>query len=178
MLTVTAEPVSPGTGDAFDIHDFPALTTVLRMANGGEHLLFSDGIRHLQLHLTTGSVLEGPVRFHYALRGFHQAEPGLVTLRRLCQLWRLGRLPRQLYAAEPVAERWLLALRAHDGMAAGASRREIAAALFGERAVREDWAGRSDYLRLRVQRLLRIASRLVSGGYRDILKRRWTAREA
>jgi len=51
-----------------------------------------------------------------------------------------------------------------------ASHRDIAAALFGEKVVREDWSGRSDYLRLRVQRLIRTADKLVKGGYRDLLR--------
>jgi hypothetical protein len=62
------------------------------------------------------------------------------------------------------------ALQAFDAMQAGASHRHIAAALFGESIVRDDWSGRSDYLRLRVQRLLRFAERLVKGGYRDLLR--------
>jgi len=63
-----------------------------------------------------------------------------------------------------------MALQAHDAVQAGASHREIAAALFGEKVVKEDWFGRSDYLRLRVQRLVRTADKLVYGGYRDLLR--------
>jgi hypothetical protein len=62
-----------------------------------------------------------------------------------------------------------MALQAYDAVGAGASHREIAAALFGERVVKEDWCSRSDYLRLRVQRLVRTADNLVNGGYRDLL---------
>jgi hypothetical protein len=36
--------------------------------------------------------------------------------------------------------------------------------------VRDDWAGSSDYLRLRVQRLVRAGDRMVGGGYRDLLR--------
>lgn len=170
VLAVVAEPVAKGADDSFDVRRHAALTTVLRAADGGQHLLFSDGMRHLQLRVTQGSVLDGPVCFRYALSGFRQAEPGLVALQRLCQFWRLGRLPRQLYPAERRAGRWLQMLRAHDGAASGASHRDIAVALFGERAVRDDWSGRSDYLRLRVQRLVRAAQGLVAGGYRDLLR--------
>jgi hypothetical protein len=42
--------------------------------------------------------------------------------------------------------------------------------LFGEKVAKEDWCGRSDYLRLRVQRLVRMADKLVNGGYRDLLR--------
>jgi hypothetical protein len=40
---------------------------------------------------------------------------------------------------------------------------------FGETTVREDWNGRSQYLRLRVRRLIQVATALVQGGYRDLL---------
>jgi len=55
-------------------------------------------------------------------------------------------------------------------MGDGASQKEIAATLYGPQRVREDWAGRSDYLRLRVQRLLRAAERMATAGYRDLLR--------
>src|SRR3546814_2425929 len=70
-----------------------------------------------------------------------------------------------IYPPERRARRWAMALRAHDAVGAGASHREIAAALFGEKVVKEDWCGRSDYLRLRVQRLLRMADKLVNRRY-------------
>ena len=73
-------------------------------------------------------------------------------------------------AEEPRARRWAMALQAYDGMTEGASHRDIAAALFGEKAVRDDWCGRSEYLRQRVQRLLQVANALVKGDYRDLLK--------
>ncbi len=52
--------------------------------------------------------------------------------------------------------------------AKAASQRDIAMLLFGEARVHEDWAGRSDYMRMRVQRLLRAAEDLVAGGYRAL----------
>ena len=58
-------------------------------------------------------------------------------------------------------------LRAFDGAATGASQRDIAAALFGDRAVREDW--QAGFLRTRVQRLLFAARAMMGGGYRRLL---------
>lgn len=170
MLAVEALPVPGGDGDAFDIHRFDRFATVLRCPDGQEHLLLSDGLRHLQLEVTAGSLLDGPVCFHYELSGIKHVEAKTLTLRRLLLLHRLGRFPRGLYPPERRARRWAMALRAHDAVGAGASHRKIAAALFGEKVVKEDWCGRSDYLRLRVQRLLRMADKLVNGGYRDLLR--------
>lgn len=154
--------------DAFDVRRLAPLTTVLRLP-GAEYLLFSDGQRHLQLIVTAGSVLDGPVRFRYALSGFQQIEAKALVLQRLGHLWRQGRLPHHLSPPERRATRWVMQLRALDGMHAGASHREIAVGLFSERIVLEDWSGRSDYLRLRIQRLIRGAEKMVCGGYRDLL---------
>lgn len=169
MLAVETLPVQRGDGDAFDIRRFDRLATVLRCPDGHEHLLLSDGVHHLQMEVTAGSLLDGPVCLRYELSGFKHIEAKTLTLRRLLLLRRLGRFPHGLYPPERRARRWVMALQAYDALQAGATHREIAAALFGERVVKEDWCSRSDYLRLRVQRLVRTADRLVNGGYRDLL---------
>ena len=168
VLALDVEPAMAEGEDAFDARRLAHLTTVLRLP-GAEHLLFSNGQRHLQLVVTAGSVLDGPVRFRYALSGFHQIEAKALVLQRLGHLWRQGRLPHNLSPPERRAMRWVLQLRALDGMRAGASHRGIAAGVFSEKIVREDWAGRSDYLRLRIQRLIRGAEKMVCGGYRELL---------
>lgn len=170
VLAVETLPVQRGDGDAFDIRRFDRLATVLRCPDGHEHLLLSDGVHHLQMEVTAGSLLDGPVRLRYELSGFKYIEAKALTLRRLLLLCRLGRFPNGLFPPERRARRWAMALQAHDAVQAGASHREIAAALFGEKVVKEDWCGRSDYLRLRVQRLVRTADKLVNGGHRDLLR--------
>ena len=157
-------------GDAFDIRHFERLATVLRQADGHELLLLSNGEHRLQIDVTAGSLFDGPVCLHYELSGFRHIEAKTLTLRRLLLLCRLGRFPRGLFPPERRAHRWPMALQAYDGIQAGASHREIAAALFGEKVVKEDWCGRSDYLRLRVQRLVRTADQLVNGGYRELMR--------
>lgn len=131
--------------------------------------MLTDGSRHLQLHVTEGSVLGGPVRFRCTLNGMRDIEQKVLALRRLCLCHRLGRLPRSLYPPVPQAGRWIDKLRAVDAIAAGASHREIAAALFGEKRTAAEWSRASDYLRLRVQRLVREGKRLVEDGYRELL---------
>jgi hypothetical protein len=61
-------------------------------------------------------------------------------------------------------------LRLLDGLDDGAGQRHIAGALFGPARVAAEWRGASDHLRLAVQRLGREARRLVSGGYRALLR--------
>ena len=170
VVAVDAIPTTPDDPEAFDIEQFMDVATFLRHGDGHESMLFSDGIHHLQFEVVSGTVISGPVHLHYRLSGFRLVEPQTLSVRRLAQFCRLGRFPLTLFPPEPRAHRWALALQAYDGMAAGASHREIAASLFGEQAVRDDWAGRSDFLRLRVQRLVHMGSAMVRGGYRDLLR--------
>ena len=66
------------------------------------------------------------------------------------------------------SERLILALRALDGRQAGATHREIAAALFGaERVAGSAWI--SHDLRDRTARLVRLGLALMNGGYRQLL---------
>jgi len=59
-------------------------------------------------------------------------------------------------------------LQALDGARAGASQREIAAAIFGEGAVKDSWAPDSE-LRAQTRYLLRRGDALSKGGYRTLL---------
>jgi hypothetical protein len=66
--------------------------------------------------------------------------------------------------------RLVAVLRVSDALAAGATQREIARALFGAAAVERDWNDRSDALRSRLRRLVRDARALTAGGYRQLLR--------
>lgn len=60
------------------------------------------------------------------------------------------------------------ALQALDGMAAGASQREVAAALFGSERVEAEWQPDSE-LRAQVRYLIQRGRSFMEGGYRDLL---------
>lgn len=170
VLPVEAYPAAAiDDDDAFNLLSVPHAVTVLRSIDG-EHVLITDGPRSIRLDVVAGSMLCGPVRLGYRLSGFDGVEAKVMTLRRLLALWRLGRLPLSLFPPERKARRWAMVLQAYDGMQAGASQREIAIALFGEKRVRQDWDGPSDYLRLRVQRLVRNGKNMIGGGYRVLLR--------
>lgn len=169
VVACTAEPVTVDHPDAFQIGCLSLTTTTVVGTSGAQHLAVSDGLRRIRLDVVSGSLLQGPVRLHYRLAGFVDAEPQLLTMQRLLALHRLGRFARGLHPRETKAERWTMMLRAHDLRVAGASQREIATELFGL-DVSQEWRTRSDYLRLRIQRLLRDANGLVHGGYLGLLR--------
>ena len=96
---------------------------MVREPDGAEHLMLSDGSRHLQLWIKDGTVLNGPVRLRCTLTGLQEIHQKVLSVRRLSLCCRLRRMPRSLYAPEPQAGRWIDKLRAVDGVNAGASQR-------------------------------------------------------
>lgn len=163
--------VSPSTSDdpeALDLQGLELAVLVVRTDDGGQHVLVSDGPRRLRFAVVEGDVLASPVRCRYLLPPHSMGAGSLESLRVLVILRDTGQLPPTAGRAPPKAGRWAQAIRAHDARSQGASQRDIATLLFGEARVHEDWSGRSDYMRMRVQRLLRAAEDLVAGGYRAL----------
>jgi len=92
------------------------------------------------------------------LREAEQALPAFVS--------RQTGLVRARFSAEPIIT--MQSLQALDGHRAGASERDIAIALFGERIVMEKWHSDSE-LRARVRYLLQRSRAVMNGGYRRLL---------
>lgn len=170
VLAVSAEPISLRHPDAFDIANCPGSADLVRDRHGREMVVLSEGGHQIQLDVGEGTLAAGPVRLRYQVGGFDKVEAKVRTISRLASLRHLGRFARGLFPAEAAAPRWISALQAYDGMAAGASQREIAAVVFGEKLVREEWKGRSDFLRLRVQRMITYSRNMVDGGYKQLLQ--------
>lgn len=168
VLKAKAGP-SAAPSDAFDLRHLAAPATVDAEDGEGEHWLLSDGLRAVRLDLVDGTATEGPVELHYLLAGRVSANGPLLVLRRLLALAETGRFSRILHPREPKARRWILALRAHDALAAGTSQREIAARLLGDAAEEARWRVHAASLRSQVQRLVRAARGLADGGYRAFL---------
>ena len=169
VISCFAKPIASTSPDAFCLDRLSMPTTTIVSASGVEHVSISDGLRRIRLDVVTGTLFNGPVQLHYRLAGFDSAAPHLLTLQQLVALHRLGRFARGLHPPETKAERWVMMLRAHDLSAVGASQRDIAGELFGADASTE-WRSRSDFLRLRIQRLLRDAGTLIDGGYLGFLR--------
>jgi hypothetical protein len=173
-LQVLAIPVRAGDPDELNPESLKAWLAVATDSDGHEHAVLSDGWRHIRLDVEAGSLAEGrPVLLQYRLMGIASAGPKVLPLRRLLDLCRRGRFSASLFPRDRRVERWLALLQVHDALRAGASQREIAAALFGEARITGDWRQASDSLRSRVRRLVREAHSMARGGYRSLLKRRF-----
>ena len=170
VLHIVAEPAETGAADALCFATIPGDLFVKPGLGQSEHVLIRHGGLHPRIDILAGTVLDGPVRPRVVLPNLTGIAPQLLTLRRLSALALRRQLPSTLRQSEKRALRWAKMVQALDGMVAGGSQREIAVALFGEPIVRAEWRGASDHLRLKIQRLVREARRLASGGYRAILK--------
>lgn len=166
VLTVAASEVCR-IGEPFDAGRFTSISTCHIGADNREHWLFSDGCRHIRFDVVSGSLRTGPAQLSYKLSGLASAQPCARTLLRLITLDRTGQLSPTLFPPERRAPRWVLTLRAHDAMMAGASHREIASELFGLGDLSR-WRILAPSYRRRVQRLAKLAREAAS-----IDPRRW-----
>jgi hypothetical protein len=171
VLPVTASKPEPAHHSGkLPLNGLQCRVVVQRGQRGEQHILFAQDGRSLQLDVQGPHAIEAVRLTTEIVLSPRLVAARVQALRRFADMVTHRRLRPPLYPPERRACRLMKALQAFDAMQAGASHRHIAAALFGESIVRDDWSGRSDYLRLRVQRLLRFAERLVKGGYRDLLR--------
>ncbi|RZF60853.1 DUF2285 domain-containing protein [Sphingomonas populi] len=149
----------------------PGPVTHLSLPAGGEQVLLGSGPRSIRLSVAQGTLLDGPVRLAYQLRGTDRLEIRLLALRRLAAFLRNRQMPAALFPVGAKARRWVETLRVLDALALTSRHRSVAEHLFGAALVRRDWSGGSDYLRTRTHRLIGQARALAAGGYLDLVRR-------
>lgn len=169
VLRVEATRAVFSSADAFDVDGMQDLARII-VGDQAEHLLLSDGLHSIRLDGPPGAFTGGPVCLHYLIEGVAAAEGPLLTLRRFLALCRAGRFSRPLHPREVRARRWIMMLRAHDGLIAGADQRQIAEQLFSSSVAEPRWRSRESSVRSQVQRLVRSARRFAAGGYRQLLQ--------
>jgi hypothetical protein len=147
----------------------PCRGTLLLTDDRDQHVLFQQAGRCLQL-VASGASLRGRVRLlTEAVVDSKTLVAHLTALACLNDLRTHGRLLARHLPPERRGRRLGLVLQALDGWQAGASHRQIAAALFGQPRVDADWADPGNYLRDRVRRALRRGRALTNGGYTQFL---------
>lgn len=172
VVSVDALPSRAGDPDALNLEKTGVEAIVLETPRGRDQLLLKERDRHIRIALRSGTLNAGPVRLRYAIEGLRDLEPGLMTLRRLAALWRLGRMPAELFPRETRAARWVAMLRTLDALEHGASHREIAESVLQNGRTGGDWRVNTEYLRTRVQRLVRAGKHMAGGGYLQLLRSR------
>jgi hypothetical protein len=102
--------------------------------------------------------------------GFDELRPQIECLRILQRLAQSNASVPARQVPPNLSERLFQTLVALDGSLLGLSYREIAATVFGERRVAEDWGASSRFLKDRTRRLVVKGHELMNGGYRDLLR--------
>jgi hypothetical protein len=169
-LSTVAERVDDRHPDRIDPLMLSPWLTVTTDSNAVEHVVLSDGWQRIRLDIERGGFAAGrPVILHYQIAGTTSAEPQLMPLRRLLHLCRHGQFSESLYLKVSRIDRALTVLRVRDAVAAGASQKDIAKALFGCDRVRDDWHSNSDFLRSRVRRMVAHARWMAHGDFWSLL---------
>lgn len=167
-IRASAELVKPGDPDGFDVTALPVPATVLQ-DRLGEELAMHCAEATIRLSLVAGTLLAGPVRLTLHLPGRDKLPARILALRQLEALLRTGRVPKALWTPARSPERAMLVLQTLNALAARKSTRAIATSLYGEDRASRDWNHESDYLRMKVRRLIARARHLAEGGYLDLL---------
>lgn len=167
VISVSAK---PGAGpDCFDVGRFGDLATMVASDCGIEHWLIADAQRTLRLDVTSGSLLRGPVQLAVSLEGFPGLDSKMAALARMVEFWRTGSFHCKGDVSKARAVRLARMLRIHDAVAAGATQRDIAEALFDPSVRQCRWRIERPTVRLQVQRLVRSARIMMAGGHRNVL---------
>ena len=168
VLAVAALPASTPAGTAFDLADWGDRLTIVR-GQLAEHVLLRPGRGQLRFDVRSGTILQGPVRLFVDATIDDTAAMSAARLTSFrnalshdptdCSPPRRGR-PHV---------RQVAALRTFDALTDGASIRDVAITLFGEGRVQAEWLDPSEALKSTCRRLIALARRMGSGGYRTLL---------
>ncbi|WP_245270466.1 DUF2285 domain-containing protein [Mesorhizobium ciceri] len=142
---------------------------VLLARDKSQHVLLANGDDTLQLAVEGADILQPVTLRTEAIWPAMFSKHRLRALECLNAL-SLGRqLPARLFPPEKRGSRLTFVLRALDGSLAGASHRELAEVLVGQRRVDADWSDPRDHLRDRIRRAVARGRALMNSGYKDFL---------
>ncbi|MER8522889.1 DUF2285 domain-containing protein [Mesorhizobium sp. M1076] len=139
------------------------------MPDKSQHVLLGHAQRSLQIAVSGADILQPVHLLAEAIWPAAVLKHRLWALECLNALCAYGELPARLFPPEKRGTRLNFVLRALDGSLAGASHREIAEVLIGERRVHADWTDPRNHLRDRIRRSLSRGRALMHGGYLNFL---------
>jgi hypothetical protein len=169
LTAVATVPAAGQYDDRFNLENIACEMRLVSTKASGQHLLFRDGARSLQLAVH-GADVRAPVLLAVnAASGGLSIERRLKALESFDTLYRTGRFPARPTVGASCASRLRVVLQALDGRRAGASYREIAEVLFGLQRVADDWSDPGAHLRDCVRRAVYRGRALMDGGYRQFL---------
>lgn len=155
---------------SFDVRGLGCPATLFRAPDGMQHLLVQDGGHELQLAVRGADIRKPASLLFDAMAPSMKLTAYLEALRNYNYLLKHGRLLSAPRCIDNRSARLQIVLQALDGDLAGASRRDIACALFGNARVEKEWNDPNDLLRNRVRHAIRRARMLLDGGYLRFLR--------
>jgi len=109
-----------------------------------------------------------PVKLSFHISGFRNFDEKVRIMRAAKVVY--GDHTDAPIAFTPEGERRRNGLMALDARQAGLSLSEIAALIFGETRVRQEWGRNGRWMKDRVRGYIASATRLMEGGYRELLR--------
>lgn len=169
LSAFTRDGEEPAFGSVVALAEVPCRKTLLKTADGEQHLLLRDRRRVAQVRCIGADIRVDPFALELVVDRFPDVESRQRLIRRLADLYRGRRLggPEGGWMVEAMRHRDALA--ALDRRREGRSYREIAIFLYGERAVRDDWNSPDQTMKNRVIRSVKRGQRMMLGGYRSLL---------
>jgi len=148
---------------------FACRKVVLSLRSGPDQLLLCDGGKRVQVNCLGSTALGDAAAILPLIALGRNFERQTLNIRRLIHLYAAGEAPDHLFKPDCKGVRLEKVLTALDGWLRGDTLRDIAAALYGERVVAEDWAPEGGYLIDRVRRSIKRGRYLMQGGYKSLL---------
>lgn len=158
--------------DDFRIEQLPANSHLCIDAVGVQHYIFKTSTKRVGLRVDGSLATLAPVRLTFSTVGVNGVKKAVGEFALLAGiLFPDSGKASQKFKSQPVTRIELRdALIALDGLAAGATRREIARVIYGDAAVSAEWSDPSERMKDRVKRSIKRGLRLVNGGYRTLLR--------
>lgn len=166
VLPLRSEPRAADFGSGLAFTRLRAHAAAVMHDGSTQHVLFADRDRRLQIAVRGGDLFTSGGVFTEIPDPRH-LDRRLTLLRRLGRLLAHGELEPERGGS---VRRLTVVLRALDGTLAGASQRQIAAALFNDPQLDREWRLPGSVARDRVQRAIRRGVWLMHGGYLTLLR--------
>ncbi len=158
-----------GLGVCVDLSAPHCHKALFKAANGEQHLILGDGDQVVQVRCVGEDIRPGPMVVEIVAPRFPDVESGQRDLRQLADLYRNRRSAGRQDGWTVEATRHRDALIALDRHLAGQSYREIASALYGEKAVSTEWSDPGRVMKNRVVRNVKRGLRMMEGDYIKLL---------
>lgn len=160
VIRVAAHPCANRSQLRFDLSTYDYRVA---LSPAGEHLLLRVQGTSLRLDVVAGTILSGPVRLEPRF-DLERLNVQIAAIRKLEAMIRHMLLPKQ---KDGRLAKLILALRALDARAEGASLREVARGIFGS----SDWPGDGESIKSRARRLVGLAQELKQAGPAGVFAR-------